>query len=380
MTCAGASSLAGNGAAIARAVVALTLTAAALTACPKHASIADEVDREPTVAVQSDRDVLVLGLAGDVSLRALAIEALVASEPIESALGFATAGRFSGEQEVQIVAMTALGGRMPDPAAEAFLRSVILEETSAVVRSYAALALVSKVPETQREWFRTLPGPWATSGGGVGVFVAAHRAGMAGVSSLLITLLQSGTLPAEPALVRALGVVPGVDWADVAARAEPEVVHHAWCAAALASFSGATGEAIRDARARDPDGVDDVVDAWADCPARSAVSVLRALPGEVAKLGVVGRRGAGVEAARRALEGEWWIDAIQALARRGEDGHAILREWAVNQDDLRREVVAMALVETALVGDTALVESFRTDASLRTRAAAAAIRAGRGAE
>ena len=353
---------------------------AVLAGCPKGGGPVELVDREPVVQAQPPRDVLVAALADDVALRSFALGVLVRTEPLESALGFAVVGRLSVEQPVQLAAIRGLGDRMPDVRVESLLRSIVVDSaTRAVVRSYAALALVSVAPESQRDWFAALPRPLATSGSGVGIPLAARRAGVHGADDELVALLQKGTLPAEPELVRWVGGVPGVPWDDVAARAEPEVRPHAWCAAAIAGFGGATDRAVEDARPRDEDGIADAVDAWVICPSPVASTVLARLPGDVADLGQVARGRGSLGLARRMLDGAAWIDAVHALAARGEQGHAALREWAARQDDVRREVVAVSLVGNALPGDAALVESFRTDASLRTRAAAATIVLGGGA-
>jgi hypothetical protein len=337
-----------------------------VVACAKTGMIPEEVDRDPPVSAQDDRAVLYLAWADpDLSLRVLALESLLVAEPETSALGFAVAASHSPEPVIQSAAIRALARRTPSLSVSAWLRSIAENETqSSAVRGQAALA--AQGAEGQREWLSA-----ANVGNSLYAQLARHRAG-AGVINWVETLATT-TLPNDPELIRALSVVPGLDWAVLAERAEPEVKHDVWCAAAMAGDS--VSAAVVDGRQRNDDGAADAAESWIDCPSSRALSVLRALPGATARLGLVSRGVGGVEPARAALDGEDWIDAVQALARRNDEAsHAILHEWATRSDDVRREVAAVALVGRALPGDKALIESFRTDASLRTRAAAAAIR------
>ncbi len=68
-----------------------------------------------------------------------------------------------------------------------------------------------------------------------------------------------------------------------------------------------------------------------------------------------------------------WADAVHALAPRTDPaGHAPLAAFAAVAGEAERQTLAAALVRTALPADAPLLASLATDASLRTRVAAAA--------
>lgn len=360
------------------------------TACVKPAAELEvPVERDAPVAAAPAEAVLFSALsAEDMGVRAIAAQALVRYPPANQGGGFglATALDASPDDRVQLAVVAALRGRITEPEARDHLLAIARGDSGANlrVRGYAALALRGDGlgPEgehaTLNAELSALGASTPAVGAALGLLAAAAAFGSAEASARLQTVMATATLPLELPFFAALGdrTLP---WAAAMARAEPEARLMLACGmlAADLPFGMPAGRAT--ARAMLHSAQEDLrFDAAAilrDCPAPAAARLLASSTRPEARLARVARGELSPSVAASLLEGEFWSDAVRALAARDdESAHAPLRIFAGQRGDLEREVVAVGLATTALPGDMELLQSLETDASLRTRVAAAAAR------
>ncbi|GDX78885.1 hypothetical protein LBMAG42_06960 [Deltaproteobacteria bacterium] len=358
------------------------------TACVKPAAELEvPVERDDPVAAASPESVLFAALsAEDMGVRAIAAQALVRYPPASQAggLGLATALDASPDDRVRLAVIAALRERLDEPEVQAHLVGVARGDTGANlrVRGYAALAvtghfLMGEQPALEAE----IAGFGLTTpavGEALGLLAASWDSGSAEAAVRLRVVMTTATLPLELPFFAALRD-RHLPWSVALAHAEPEARGMVACGMLVASSpSGMPAGRVEAASLLHSFDADVRFDAAAilrDCPAPAAGRLLAGSGRPEARLARVARGELPPGVAAELLAGELWPDAVRALAARSDEAaHAPLRAFAAEHGDLEREVVAVGLATSAVSGDVALLQSLETDASLRTRVAAAAAR------
>lgn len=360
------------------------------TACVKPPMAVEvPVERDAPVAAAAPETVLFAALsAEDMGVRAIAAEALVRYPPANQAGGFglATALDSSPDDRVQLAVIAALRGRLEEAAAREHLLAIARGDSGANlrVRGYAALALVGidRIPvggATPLEAeIAALGASTPAVGAALGLLAAAWGAGSPEAGVRLRAVMATATLPLELPFYAALRdrTLP---WSAAMAVAEPDARGMLACGMLVAALPSGMPAGRSLASALLHSAQEEVrVDAAAvlrDCPAPAVVRILATSRRPEARLARVARGELPPESGALLLGTELWADAARALAARADEAaHAPLRTFAGEGSDLAREVVAVSLATTAVPGDLPLLLSLETDASLRTRVAAAAAR------
>ncbi len=349
------------------------------SACVKPAvEVEAPVERDAAVAPGSPETVLFAALsADDFGVRALAAEALLRHPPAAQSggLGLASALDRSLDDRVRLAVIAALKSRRAEPEVGAHLWTIVRGDTDANlrVRGFAALALVGADAGLDRE-LAALGATTPRVGAALGLLAAARAAGSPEASVALHALLSTAMLPLEPAFFVALND-SSLPWRAALAGAEPAARGPVACGMMVSGAPGGAAVAASLLHAADEDVRFDMAAVLRDCPARQSAGLLRASSRPEARLARVARGELPPDVGAALLATELWPDAVRALAARPEEtAHVPLRTFAAEQGDLQREVVAVALASTALPGDLSLLQSLETDASFRTRVAAAAAR------
>lgn len=307
----------------------------------------DLTDRTATVVAKAPAEVLALGAASlDVSVRRLAIGALVRHDADPCASPWAQRGRYDPSEYVQRETIDALGDKTCAAVLWTWATDTSLDATT---RAVAADASGEADPVKLGEQALALK----TDGRAAMYLLVAALHGNEPAKVRLAEVARSGNLPIERDLYPKLGEATWFPFADAVAAAEPEVrpsIAAAWLRADPKAARSTVARLLHD---RDEDVVFDTIEALRGDP--GAKALLRGVRGVDARLAT----GAFVPLAKKYVEApeqERRADAIRTLAA-DPKSHALLRDaWAAPElDDPTRIVLAAALATAPDAEDRALL-------------------------
>lgn len=323
----------------------------------------DLTDRTATVAAKPPIEVLASGAESlDVSVRRLAIGALVRHDADPCASPWAQRGRYDPSEYVQRETIDALG----DKACAAVLWTWATDTSlDATTRALAADASGEADPVRLGEQALALK----TDGRAAMFLLVAGLHGNEPAKLRLAEVARAGNLPIERDLYPKLGEAIWFPFADAVAAAEPEVrpsVAAAWLRANPKAARATVARLLHDP---DEDVVFDTIEAVREDP--GARALLRGVRGVDAKLAT----GVSVALAKKHLaapEQERRADAIRTLAA-DPKSHALLREaWAAPElDDPTRIALATAIATRPDADDRALLTTMLAHELLDVRVIAA---------
>ncbi len=356
-----------------------------LAGCVRWAPLVPMVDaggeRDAPVTAQTPEVVLLAGLAAsDGGVQALAVASLLRDPlpcgPEAGLCGLAPALALMHRDDDRVRLAVIEGLRQYSGSSEAGEHLWALASGAVTadprIRGFAAMTLAERPDPVARERVAKAASEAPASGAALGLLVAGTKAGAPAARTRLEAIFLLSTLPIEPDIFRAISD-PELPWRAAYHRVEPLARPALLCGMLQNAVPGALTAATRLLHDRDEGLRDDTAWSLATCPVPAAGAALRRSSIPAARLARVARSELPPGAASPDLATDAWPDAVRALgARNDEDAHALLRDFLASRGDTEREETAVALAKHPLPGDRAALDSLATDASLRTRVAAAA--------
>ena len=356
-----------------------------LAGCARWAPLVPLVEfdheRDPSVRAGVPETVLLAGLAAsDGGVQALAAESLLryplpcGSEPGMCGLAPALALMHRDDDRVRLAVIAGLRSHPTTPEAGDHLWALAsgAATVDARIRGFAAIALAVRPDEVSRGRVVQVASEAPASGAALGLAVAGAMAGAPDARTKLEAIFRVSTLPIEPGIFGELRD-PDLPWRAAYRRVEPLARPALLCGMLQNAVPGALADATRLLHDADEGLRDDTAWSLATCPVPAAGTALRRSTMPAARLARVARSELPPAAAVADLGTDAWPDAVRALGRRDDDAaHAVLRDFLFSGGDTEREAAAVALARHPVIGDRPALESLATDASLRTRVAAAA--------
>ncbi|MSQ02199.1 MAG: hypothetical protein EXR71_09955 [Myxococcales bacterium] len=356
-----------------------------LVGCVRWAPLVPPVEfggeRDPSVIVEAPEVVLLAGLAApDGAVQALAVESLLRDPlpcgPEAGLCGLAPALALMHRDDDRVRLAVVAGLRAHPGSAEAGEHLWALASGAVTadprIRGFAAMALAERPDSVTHDRVVRLAAEAPASGASLGLLAAGAMAGAPGAHAKLEAVFLLSTLPIEPGILRAIDDA-ALPWRAAFRRVEPVARPALLCAMLQNAVPGALSTATRLLHDTDEGLRDDTASSLATCRVPAAGTALRRSSIPAARLARVARSELPPGAARADLDTDRWPDAVRALAGRSDpEAHAVLHEFVSTGGDTEREEAAVALSRNPLPTDLPTLESLATDASLRTRVAAAA--------